>query len=52
VKTGHALIEDIDTCSPQRGQCAFWWLGQQGYVIKLGTTVCYVDAYLDRKSVV
>jgi len=46
VKTGHALIEDIDTCSPQRGQCAFWWLGQQGYVIKLGTTVCYVDAYL------
>ena len=37
-------IADIDRCTPAEGQCAFWWLGQQGFVVKLGETVCYLDA--------
>lgn len=46
MKTGQALIADIDRCTPAEGQCAFWWLGQQGFVVKLGETVCYLDAFL------
>jgi len=42
MKTGRGLIGDIDAC----GGCAFWWLGQMGFVVKLGRTVLYLDAYL------
>ena len=45
-KTGRALIEEINACRPPNGHLAFWWLGQLGYAIKVGTAVFYVDAYL------
>jgi L-ascorbate metabolism protein UlaG (beta-lactamase superfamily) len=44
--TGRALIDDIDTCALSAGQGAFWWLGQHGFAVKLGKTVCYLDAFL------
>lgn len=46
MKTGKTLIREIDTSETEDGQCAFWWLGQHGFALKLGTAVCYVDAYL------
>ena len=41
-----ALIDDINACSLPYGQCAFWWLGQLGFVVKLGPTVLYLDPFL------
>jgi L-ascorbate metabolism protein UlaG (beta-lactamase superfamily) len=46
MKTGKTLIREIDTTKTEDCQCAFWWLGQHGFALKLGTAVCYVDAYL------
>lgn len=39
-------MEEVATCELPEGQCAFWWLGQQGFIVKLGKTVLCVDAYL------
>jgi L-ascorbate metabolism protein UlaG (beta-lactamase superfamily) len=44
--TGDDLIAAINDCHLSRGECAFWWLGQHGFVLKLGTAVCYIDAFL------
>jgi L-ascorbate metabolism protein UlaG (beta-lactamase superfamily) len=44
--TGKELIADINACCLQVGQCGLWWLGQQGFAIKLGDKVLYVDAFL------
>jgi L-ascorbate 6-phosphate lactonase len=54
MKTGRTLIREIDVTKIEHGQCAFWWLGQHGFVVKLGTAICYVDAYLspNRKRMV
>ena len=46
MKTGTALLQDIDSYSLKQGQLAFWWLGQLGYAVKCGGTVLYLDAYL------
>lgn len=46
VKTHTGLIEDIDVCTLEHGQCAFWWLGQLGFALKLGKTVVYLDPFL------
>jgi L-ascorbate 6-phosphate lactonase len=54
MKTGRTLIREIDATKVERGQCVFWWLGQHGFAVKLGTAICYVDAYLspNRKRMV
>jgi len=48
--TGADLIADIDAFRPDAGRFAFWWLGQQGFALKMatetGAAVIYVDAYL------
>lgn len=44
--TGKALIEDIDRAELGNGELAFWWLGQHGFVVKLGEKVLYLDPYL------
>lgn len=44
--TGPRLITAIDRTRVPPGACAFWWLGQHGFVVKLGKTVVYIDAYL------
>jgi L-ascorbate metabolism protein UlaG (beta-lactamase superfamily) len=43
---GHVLIDDIQACAVPPGHAAFWWLGQHGFAVKLGRTVCYLDAFL------
>lgn len=50
MKTGIELIKDIDDCIVEKGKLAFWWLGQLGYVIKLGKTVIYIDAFLSNRA--
>ena len=44
--TGDTLIADIDKLRLPEGAVAFWWLGQLGYVVKVGTVVLYLDAFL------
>lgn len=46
MKSGIELMNDIDKCVLENGNMAFWWLGQLGYVIKMGDAVIYVDAFL------
>ena len=45
MKTGQDLIDDINACRVPPGQCALWWLGQHGFVVKLADTVCYIDVF-------
>jgi L-ascorbate 6-phosphate lactonase len=46
MKNGLELIEEINNCVLQKGNIAFWWLGQMGYTVKLGETIIYLDAFL------
>jgi len=46
MKNGLGLIEEINSCVLEKGDITFWWLGQMGYVVKLGETVIYLDAFL------
>jgi L-ascorbate 6-phosphate lactonase len=47
MKTGLELIKDINECTVTYGEVAFWWLGQMGYAIKIGSTILYIDSYLE-----
>jgi L-ascorbate metabolism protein UlaG (beta-lactamase superfamily) len=40
------LLREIDATELVHGKAAFWWLGQLGFVVKLGHTVAYLDPYL------
>lgn len=46
MKTGTALLAEIDALELQPGSLAFWWLGQLGYVLKIRDTVFYLDPFL------
>lgn len=46
LKMGKQLINDINECVVEKGNVAFWWLGQLGYVLKMGESVIYIDAFL------
>jgi len=46
MKKGLELIEEVDNCVLEKGNIAFWWLGQMGYILKLGGIVIYLDAFL------
>lgn len=46
MKTGQALITDINDCKLLENQCAVWWLGQQSFVVKLGQSILYLDPFL------
>lgn len=46
MQTGNDLIADINACRMPAGQCALWWLGQHSFIVKLGDTVVYLDAFL------
>ncbi len=43
---GNELIAEMNNCRLDEGECAFWWLGQHGFALKLGEVVCYIDAFL------
>jgi len=44
--TNEALVQDIDACKVPRGGCAYWWLGQHSFALKLGGHVLYLDPFL------
>ena len=46
MQTGAALISDIDSCNLQEGEIAFWWMGEFGYIVKIGKRVLYLDVFL------
>jgi L-ascorbate 6-phosphate lactonase len=46
MKKGLELIEEVDRCNLEKKNIAFWWLGQMGYIVKLGEVVIYIDAFL------
>lgn len=46
MKKGLDLIKEIDDCVLEDGNVAFWWLGQLGYVIRIGKTIVYLDVFL------
>ena len=48
-KSGKDLIAEINETVPGEGQAAFWWLGQLGYAVKLGTVTIYIDAFLSER---
>ena len=45
-QSGEALLNDITTTQPAKGEVALWWLGQSGYAIKTVSALFYVDLYL------
>lgn len=45
--TGKRLIEDIRACTPQKGEAAFWWLGQLSYIVKTASATFAFDPYLE-----
>jgi len=47
---GELLMDDVRNCELAAGQCAFWWLGQQGFLIRLGKTVVCVDPFISFTS--
>ncbi len=44
--TGEALMADMAACRVQQGECAFWWLGQHSFAIKLGEALVLADPFL------
>lgn len=44
--TGAALLAEIDALALPPGGAAFWWLGQLGYVVKVGGRILYLDPFL------
>ncbi len=46
MKQHSELKNEIESCKTGKGACAFWWLGQQGFALKLGRTILYLDPYV------
>ncbi|MCX5673198.1 MAG: MBL fold metallo-hydrolase [Planctomycetota bacterium] len=44
--TGRDLIKDVDATTLSAGECAFWWMGQLSYILKVAGAVLYLDPYL------
>ena len=48
--TGGELVNEIDAFETAPGRMALWWLGQQGYILKVpgaqGPVTLYIDAYI------
>ena len=40
-------MEEAMACKTDSGEAAFWWLGQSGFLIKLGNTLLCIDAYFE-----
>ena len=50
MKSGQDIIDDVNACSPGRGEVAFWWLGQHSFIVKTGHIVLYMDPFLSPLS--
>ena len=44
--TGQPLIDEVNATVLGPSECAFWWLGQLSYILKLADKVLYLDPYL------
>jgi L-ascorbate metabolism protein UlaG (beta-lactamase superfamily) len=44
--TGQPLIDEVNATVLAPSECAFWWMGQLSYILKLGDKVLYLDAFL------
>lgn len=47
MKTGRALMDEVLNTRPAYGEACFWWLGQMGYLIRLGDVTIMIDAFMD-----
>ena len=47
MKTGKVLIEEINAYRSHDNSCAFWWLGQLGYIFKSKDLILAFDPYLN-----
>jgi len=45
VKTGSALLEEIQRTTAPQGEVAIWWLGQATFALKLGSKLIYTDPF-------
>jgi len=50
MKTGQALLRDINETIVAEDGLAFWWLGQVSYVVKVGDIVLYFDPFLQETT--
>jgi L-ascorbate 6-phosphate lactonase len=46
MKSGPALIHEIDSTAVRPGSAACWWLGQQGFAVKTASAILYFDPYV------
>lgn len=47
MKTGRELMDEVLASHPPKGMLDFWWLGQLGYIIRLGGLTLLIDGYFD-----
>jgi len=46
IKRDGELLREINETETSQSSVALWWLGQNGFAIKLGGQVIYIDPYL------
>ncbi|MBQ8963820.1 MAG: MBL fold metallo-hydrolase [Clostridia bacterium] len=51
MKTGRALMGEVLSTHPGEGEIYFWWLGQLGYLIRLGELTLMIDGFLTENDV-
>ena len=51
MKTGRALMDEVLNTRPAHGEVCFWWLGQLGYLIRLGDLTIMIDGFLTENDV-
>ena len=51
MKTGRALMDEVLNSRPAEGEVTFWWLGQLGYLIRLGDVTLMIDGFLTQNDV-
>ena len=44
--TGQALLQQIQAEQPDYGKLMFWWFGQMGFALKMGSKTLFVDLFL------
>ena len=43
---GLDLIAEVEAREFGHGVCGLWWLGQNGFILKLGKAILYLDPFL------
>lgn len=46
MKKGKQLMEEVYSTVVPYGNAAFWWIGQLGYIVKLGERILCIDGFL------